>query len=218
MKGLPAAVLFVTLSIPSAVFASDFTVGVKASTLGFGVEGAYSLNGYFGARAGLNYFTYSYDGSTDDIDYDFDYESKSVSALLDLHPFKGSFRLTAGILFNGNELDAKATSSATYDIGDTTYIGSQVGQLTGNIEYSKVAPYVGLGWDTSFGKNSGWGFIFEVGALYQGAPDVSVTADGPIAGDAAFQANLELEKNDLEDELDNYKIFPVIAIGVSYRF
>jgi hypothetical protein len=218
MKAIPMAVLLVTLSVSSAAYAKDFSVNVKATTLGVGVEGEYSLNGYFGARVGVNYFTYSYDGTEDQIDYDFDLETKSVSALLDYHPFKGSFKLSAGVLYNGNELDGKATTAATYNIGNTTYLGSQVGLLTGSVEYNKFAPYAGIGWDTSFGKESGWGFIFEVGALFQGSPDVTLQADGPIASDPGFQTDLALEKSNFEDDLNNFEIYPVVAIGLSYRF
>lgn len=219
MKSVALIVLLVSLLVsPAVIEAKDFSVNLKAGTLGVGVEGEYSLNEYFGARLGANYFKYSYDSVKDDINYNFDLGLKTASALVDLHPFKGSFRFSAGAFYNLNKLDANATSSATYDIGDTTYTGAQVGTLKGNIEFKKFAPYLGFGWDTSFGKDSGWGFVFDAGALYQGSAKATLSADGPISTDATFKQNLAAEERELQNDLDDLKFYPLVALGVSYRF
>ncbi len=199
-------------------YAQSTSLGLKVGTLGIGLEAERSFSDSISGRIGVNYFTYSYSGTESDIDYDFDLTLKSLSALLDWHPFKGSFRISGGAIYNGNNLDAKGNPSATYAIGDSTYTSAQLGTLNGEIDFNDIAPYLGLGWDTSFGKDKGFGFLFELGAIYQGSPKVDLTADGPIASDSTFQSNLSKEENDLQNELDNYKFYPVIAIGVSYRF
>jgi len=203
---------------PCVVQAKDLSMNLKVSTLGVGIEGEYSLNDHFSVRLGGNYFKYSYSGTESEINYDFDLNLGTVSALVDLHPFKGSFRLSAGALYNDNNLDANATSSTTYDIGNATYMGSQIGTLKGTIDFNTIAPYAGLGWDTSFGKESGWGFVFDTGVVFQGSPDVRLSADGPISTDPTFQQNLAIEESNLQNDLDNFEIYPVVALGVSYRF
>lgn len=219
MKLVAAVVLLGALLVSPAILqAKEVSVSLKAGTSGIGVEGEYALNEYLGARLGANYFKYSYDGTEDDVNYNYDLGLKTFSALIDFHPFKGSFRLSAGAFYNGNKLDATATSSASYDIGNTTYTGAQLGTLRGAIDYNKFAPYAGLGWDTSFGKESGWGVVFEAGALFQGTPNVVLSADGPISTDATFQQELALEQKNLQDDLDSYKVYPVVTLGVSYRF
>lgn len=219
---MKVAALFVLLGsllvTPAIIQAKEISVNLKAGTSGIGVEGEYSLNEYLGVRLGTNYFEYSYDGTNDDVKYNFDLGLKTVSALVDLHPFKGSFRLSAGAFYNWNKLDATATSSATYDIGNSTYTGAELGTLKGNIDFNKIAPYFGLGWDTSFGKESGWGVVIDAGALFQGTPKASLSADGPISTDPTFQQNLALEEKNLQDDLDSYKVYPIISLGVSYRF
>lgn len=219
MKVVALVVLLGSLSVTPAILqAKEISVNLKAGTSGIGVEGEYSLNEYLGARLGANYFKYSYDGTKDDVKYNFDLGLKTVSALVDLHPFKGSFRLSAGAFYNWNQLDATAESSATYDIGNNTYTGAQLGTLKGTIDFNKIAPYFGLGWDTSFGKESGWGVVLDAGALFQGNPKVALSADGPISTDPTFQQNLALEEKNLQDDLDSYKVYPIISLGVSYRF
>ncbi len=199
-------------------YAQSNSLGVKVSTLGLGLEAEKSFSDLIGGRLGVNYFTYDYNGTEDDIDYDFELNLKSLSVLLDWHPFQGSFRISGGAVFNGNTIDANAKSAETFDIGNSTYTGAQVGTLTGKIDFENIAPYLGLGWDTSFGKDKSFGFLFELGVLYQGSPKVALSADGPIASDATFQNELAAEEKDLQSDLDVFKVYPVVAIGLSYRF
>ena len=208
------------LSGTPSVDAEGLSLGLKATTLGAEVDGEYAFNPSFGARVGVRYFTYDYNDDVSDIEYDVDLELLSVSALLDWHPFQGSFRISAGVMYNGNEADAtgKPNANGTYQIGDTTYPAAAVGTLDGNIDFNKFAPYVGLGWDTSFGKKKAFGFLFEIGAMFQGSPNVDLTASGPIASDPTFQQNLNQEKQNIEDDIDSFTIYPMIAIGFCYRF
>ena len=199
-------------------YAQSNSLGVKVSTLGLGLEAEKSFSDSIGGRLGVNYFTYDYSGTEDDIEYDFELNLKSLSALLDWHPFQGSFRISGGAVLNGNTIDANAKSAETFDIGNSTYTGAQVGTLTGKIDFENIAPYLGLGCDTSFGKDKSFGFLFELGVIYQGSPKVDLSADGPIASNATFQNELATEEKDLQSDLDVFKIYPVVAIGLSYRF
>jgi len=216
-KTIIAITVLLSVLTPT-VYAQNFSIVVKGSTLGAGVEAETAFSRAIGGRVGVNYFTYGYSGTEDDIDYDFDLGLMSVTALLDWHPFKGSFRISGGVIYNGNNLDAKAKTSATYDIGDTTYTGAELGTLKGKIDFNTIAPYLGIGWDTSFGKKNAFGFIFEAGAIYQGSPQVDLSADGPIASDPTFQEDLSKEEDNLQDDLEKFTVYPVVAIGVSYRF
>jgi len=217
-KKVTVAIAIFLFAFSTTVYAQSNSLGVKASTLGLGLEVERSFSDLISGRIGVNYFTYDYSGTEDDIEYDFDLNLMSLSALLDWHPFKGSFRISVGAIYNGNELDAKAKTSGTYDIGDSTYTGAQLGTLKGKIDFDDIAPYLGLGWDTSFGKNKAFGFLFELGVIYQGSPKVDLSADGPIASDQTFQNELAKEENNLQSDLDDFKVYPVIAIGLSYRF
>jgi len=199
-------------------FAAGTGIAVRVNTLGADIDVDHAYSDSIAARVGLNYFTYSYDAKKSNIDYDLDLKLKSLALLLDWHPGQGSFRISGGVLWNGNKVDADAKSSTSYKVGDNTYTSAELGKLTGDIEFNKVAPYLGLGWDTSFGKDGGWGFVFEIGAVYQGSANVDLSATGTLANDPTFKKDLAKEESDFEDDLSNYKIYPVVALGVSYRF
>lgn len=218
VKRMIVVVAVFLLAISTAAYARDTSVGIRASTLGIGVEAEKPLTDSIGIRGGVNYFTYTYSGAEADIEYDFDLDLKSVPILVDWHPFKGSFRLSGGALFNGNEINATAKPVADFDINGVTYTASDIGTLKGKIDFNAIAPYLGLGWDTSFGKERGFGFVFELGAVFQGTPEANLTVSGPIASDPTFQSDLAAEEADLQDALDDFKTYPVLAIGMSYRF
>ena len=46
----------------------------------------------------VNYFTWSYDGTESDIEYDLELELKSFGMFADFHPFKQAFRVKLRIL------------------------------------------------------------------------------------------------------------------------
>lgn len=121
-------------------------------------------------------------------------------------------------MYNDNHIDITAEPSATFDIGDTTYSASQVGTLEGEVEFNEIAPYIGIGWDTSFGKNNRFGLLVDLGVIYQGTPDVELKATGPFASNQAFKNDIQAEEDKLQDDLDQYEYYPVIGVGLSYRF
>lgn len=200
--------------------AGSNSIGLKAGTLGPGLEGEHAFTDTISGRIGANYYNYTYSGDESDVDYDIDLNLQSVSLLLDWHPFNGSFRFSGGAIFNNNslEMDAKPSNS-TYEIGDFEYSTADIRNVEGKIDFNNVAPYFGLGWDTSYGKSNRFGFLFELGVLFQGKPKVDLDADilNP-AIEAQLNADLQKEEDDLQDALDNFKYYPVLALGLSYRF
>jgi hypothetical protein len=194
----------------------SFTGGAKIGTLGIGIGGEYRLNESFGLGLGANYFKYDFDFTADDIDYDAELTLASATVLAHYYPGKGRFRLTGGLAFNGNEIDAKSKGTSTFEIGDTTYTAAQVGTIDGKIDFRTVAPYLGLGWGPSPEKR--WGFTFDVGILFQGSPEVELAASGPISNDPAFLADLAEEEEKVQEELDGFQYYPIVALGIYYRF
>jgi hypothetical protein len=215
------SVFFFTLVISSAGYGQGTSVGVKAGTLGAGLEIERALGDSFGARVGVNYFTYDYSGTEDDVSYNFDLNLQTVSLLLDWHPFKGTFRLSGGLMINGNDIDSTAdlVPTESYNIGDSTFTAADLGTLTGKFDFNNVAPYLGLGWNTSFGSDRRWAFLCDLGVLFQGSPNVDLTSTGGIqSNNPFFLSELAKEEQNLQDDLDEYKYYPVVAIGLSYVF
>lgn len=90
-----------------------FRLAPRISTLGAGLEVAKGFSSNFGVRAGFNYFTYSYDATESDVSYNLELELKSFAFFADWHPFEGAFRLSGGLLINGNGLSGQGRPHCT---------------------------------------------------------------------------------------------------------
>jgi hypothetical protein len=217
-KILIAAAIFI-LAFAATGYAASISTGLKVGTLGAGVEVGSKFNDSIGARVGFNHYSYDKMAQKEDIDYDLDIQLQTVSAIIDWHPFNGSFRFSLGAFYNNNEIEADAVPYSSYRIGDVTYSASEITSLKANVDFADdIAPYVGIGWDTSFTKEGGLGFLCELGVLYQGKPDVRLSATGPVAESAAFQEELSKERNQLQESMDNFEYYPVLALGITYRY
>ena len=192
---------------------ADVGVGVKGGMLGLGAELTVGMTDTLNGRLGYNTYTFNTSATESDIKYDIDMKWQTTALLLDWHPGGGGFRLTAGYMLNGNKLQMKAKESGSYKIGDTTYTADI--SLQSDVSFNN-APYIGLGWGNA-AKRKGFGFIFEAGAMYQGAPKVSIeaTCSGACAG---FDEDIAKEESNLEGDLDGFKWYPQVAFGVSYSF
>jgi hypothetical protein len=192
-----------------------FRVAPRISTLGAGLEVAKGLTPNFGLRAGFNYFSYGYDATESDVSYELDLELKSFGILADWHPFKGAFRLSGGLLINGNGLSGMAKPSASYEIDSATY---DLDSISLDISYNTIAPYFGLGWDSTFGDADNWGFAFDLGLIYSGSPEAALKVSGTDQAAAIASGDVQREQNELQNDLDSLEWWPVISAGLIYQF
>lgn len=210
---VPAAVI--ALASISTEAAADFTLGGRVGLSGAGVEASAKFSNHIGVRAHLTGLSYSLDLEYDDVEYEVDTKLSIGSLLLDVHPAGGLFRLTlGGAAYNGQfGISAMPSSGYLYRIGNGTYTSTQIGILSGEIEYEKVVPYLGVGWDFGARKKSGFGFSLDLGVFFRGKPDdVSLSA----SGGGVSASDLALESDNIEDDTEGYH--PSIAVGLYYRF
>lgn len=195
----------------------------KAGTLGLGADLGYDYSPSIKFRGNVNGFAMDYEHDMDDVEYDVDATLFTVGALIDWHPFQNGFRVSAGAFYNANEIDGQATlkEDKTVEIGDKEYDANDLGKLETKLDVNPVNPYLGLGWGTSPGENRNWFFSFDVGVLYQGEPDVDLKGkDIKLQGQAKkrLQTEISQEESDIQDEVESYRFYPVIALGITYRF
>ena len=207
--------VILALSGPAAAD-GNFGVGVKAGTLGIGVEGRWSPLPWFDIRAGVNQLDYDDDGSQAGVPYDATLALDTTFATANFRFPLSPFRLTAGAYSNGNEFRLVSQDSASYDIGGSTYSGAEVGSLRGVTSFPSTAPYVGFGYD--FEVFDTFGLNLDFGVLWQGDPEVSLEANGLLANDPAFRAALEDERRELLDEMEDFKAWPVLSLGFVFNF
>lgn len=197
--------------------ADGVAVGVKAGTLGAGVELTTNLIPMLlNARIQANGFRYNTTVNDTTVNYDAKLKLFSVGALADFYPFAGKFRVTAGAYYNGNKLSITGVpNAASYVINGTTYTAAQAGTVTGTMDFNKLAPYAGIGWGDAVSSGSPIGFNIDLGVLYQGKPKTTLSATGAAAG---LSADIAAEKAKLDNNVTKYKFYPVASVGVSYHF
>lgn len=212
---LTLGLLLVIFTVTTKVSAQDYGVALKVSTLGFGIEGMRSFGPDFNVRAGAAFFSISQDGGggTEDYVYTADANLTSVSLLADYFPFGQTFRLTGGMMLNLNKFAISLVPTDSYTIGGDVYTPELLGTLNADINFSKIAPYIGIGFGNPMGGDSGLKFTFDIGTFYQGAPGVDLSAEGLISPSASPEQAAVLENN-----LDWFKWYPVLSLGLSYKF
>ena len=179
------------------------------------------------ARFGINYLSgYKFNKNTAQISYDFKASLRTIDALLDWHLTRSAFRITGGLVYNDSVVNGIGVPSrvATFSFDNGRFSTAQIGKLFGHIDFNSIAPYLGIGWSLP-DSGRGWGFSSDLGVMYQGTPNSTLTFGGcslPGAGCAlvakALTPLLAAETKRLDDELRPYRFLPVLRIGVSYRF
>jgi len=218
---IKAVLLLSVLSISSAASANDnFWVGVKAGTLGYGGEVAWRPIRWLDVRAGINFLDYDDSGSQAGINYDATLALNTYYLTGNLRFPLSPFRVTVGAFANNNEFQMTSQNAGSFLIGDnpTPYSAADVGTIRSVASFDSVAPYLGAGFDFSFLDRLGLSLDF--GVLWQGDPTVTITADGLLgtANDAAFLADIEEERQQLVDEVSDFRAYPVVSIGFNINF
>lgn len=224
-----AALLFAGLAGLAAPVQAEVALGAKVGTLGAGAELTAGLSRRVNFRLGANAFSYTDEGrEVSDIEYDAEANLRNATALLDFHPGGRAFRLTGGLVWNGNNLEGRSLppASGVYDIGGVPVPVTMVGTLNAEVEFDPVVPYAGIGWGNAVGDGKRVGFFFDLGAFFQGEADATLT---PVIPEGSLilttpgarellQVLIEREEREFEEDAADYDIYPVVSFGVSYRF
>lgn len=202
---------------PTTILAQgpSFGVAPHVGTLGLGVDVGIAVLDGVTLRAGGGVFPSDIDLTISDIKFTVDLPSPQFVGFVDLF-LAGQFRVSGGVMFSSADLEVTGVFTGTVDIGNTTYAGADVGSLTGTIANNDIAPYLGIGWGNIAGGRIG--FMLDLGVAFQGQPVVTFTADGPISQTPGFQADLNQEVAAAEDDLNLFKYYPVVSIGLSFGF
>jgi hypothetical protein len=212
--------LLIIASLGSAVRADSGApaLGGRVGSLGFGgglmMDFLPEIDGHFGAA----YFPPAVRGEIGGVNYDFDLRVLTFPLTMDWYPFHNGFHLSGGLIFNQSRMDLNTGSSASLTLGGTTYAAAESGTVRGRTTFRRLAPYVGIGWSNAFGQEGRWGIVTNLGMAFLGRPHVSLRATGPLASDPAFQSNLAQAEQDMEDDLNVVRFYPIFSISLLYRF
>ncbi len=212
----------VVAASPTAVWAEDIALSLNAGTTGLGAGLIYNLSDQLNVRGSYNWFEYNREEQVDELEYDLDLQLSTTELLLDWHPFSGGFRVTGGVVHNGTDLtgEARPTSTDTVEIGGRVFNAQEVGSVDADVDFNRIAPYLGIGYGKPFGQRLS--LSADLGVTYQGSPDATIRVRPGSGVDPVTQARLEQaavqEERDLEEELDRFKYYPVARVGLTYMF
>lgn len=207
--------MLLVVAIASAPALADegyMGLGSTGLTLGF----ARGLGPGAVGRLEVNGLDYSRSYSSDGIDYDARLRHGSAAAFYDWFPTREGFRLTAGLFAGDTRLTGSSNGAAgtNYTINGVSY--SAAGEsLSLRIKWPTVLPYLGVGWGHGQAA-AGLGFYADAGVAY-GKPSVSLSATPGLTAQAT-QANIDAERQRIENDVDKYRYLPVLRVGLSYTF
>lgn len=146
-----------------------------------------------------------------------DIEFKNLGTFIDVRPFRNSFVISGG-LYTGDKTRADLASAHTGTASNRQASG-QTGTLHLAAKGDAVAPFIGFGFDSTYKADRRFGMKLMAGAMFSGTPDVTLTMPGgPLSGDAIILEQLERERQRLEETIDTDDIYPVIQVGLTYKF
>lgn len=197
---------------------TGFFIGGHASTGGWGFNARYAFNHWFSLKTGyetLN-FSYGFDFDENDIEYDADLDFKAggILALAEFSYAKNLY-ISAGVLFNQFKPEVRGYAVSDLEYGDIIIPAEDIGDFIITAKPGLVvSPYAGAGYQAFWGKNDGVVFNFEIGAYYQGPPEIEIEASGLLAPTADEIFN---QAEYLEYQFDAYKIYPVVKFNLAFK-
>ena len=210
---------FVTALILVANPAFAVSITPEVSTLGYGLSAGFGVTPLFGIRVAAHTGSYSRDLHKESIAYNGKLKFENYGGLVDLYPFASGFRLSAGVFGNNNKIDLASKPNQIVTVNGVQYPSALIGSVTGDVKFNRTSPYGGIGWGTK-PSGRGFGLTFDLGVLFQGSPKLSVQPHPtvPALVPASFYTNLETERAKTENDIKNYKYYPVVGIGFSFGF
>jgi hypothetical protein len=217
MKCLVVALLagLTTLYGPLAV--ADEVYG-QIGTEGGGIGYGHAFGSLANVRAEFNGVSFSHSFNSGGLHYDGTATLAHAGLYGDFFPAPSvvPFRFTAGVLIGGDNVDADATSmSGTYTINGVAYptLGESI---HARAKYPVVRPYLGIGFGHSPLATKGFSMFVDAGVAY-GKPKVDFDVPADIVAEAG-QANVNAEEQSLQNTADRLRFYPIVKVGVTYRF
>ena len=206
------ALLLVGSHVPALLQAQLVGVSAEFGTLGLGARAAFTLGSQFRLRVGGAFQPFRIGVNASDIVYDVTLATPSATGTLDWHPGGTRFRFSGGVVYFAEDLELEATPKEDVSIGNQEYSPEEIGELIGNLGTEEVAPYFGIGWGDS--TREGVSFQIDFGVAFHGTPDVTLRATGPAGSQPGFQDDLNEEIVDINDEIERFRAYPVLSVGV----
>ena len=205
------AAALLALVIPAAGSA-QFSVGLRAGTLGLGGEASIGLGDRLAVRGGIGALPFEYTSDFSGVEYTVKAPSTVWNAGVDFYPFSNGLRLSAGIL-NRPEFDLSASGQEAVNIGGREYDGDI--NIEGAVLNDRdMAPYATIGFGRATGP--GMGLYADLGVALLGETTVTLVGTCTSNGQPCpeFQTRLQTEADQAEEDVGGIlEYHPIINIG-----
>lgn len=217
---------------------------VNVGTQGVGFNLGYEFNRYLKLRFRAAWLSYTYNTDWEDADVEAKLNGNNSGILLDVHPFAGKFRVSAGVNFNPLSVEADATmendaiqehAGKIYTWGGYDYrVSDQNGEdasVHAQYKWRTAQPYLGIGWSSDGDGDRSLYFSFDLGVNFMGSGNFSISHSGatieqrPVGSekwdkvdDALLRDSVKEEGKDFFKIADKIYVYPVLQIGMGYRF
>ncbi len=192
-------------------------IGIKASTDGFGFEVVKGFGERLNIRLGYSTMNIPISQPIPMEEFSANVEANlkfgGANLYLDFYPVKNALHLTAGVMQNAMRHTLTIIPTSEYLYGDivvpATELGTVVAEVTPEIKYS---PYLALGFGNTLSRAHRVSFNFEMGAMYHGTPQLSLTGTNMLNPMAS-----ENNQNVLMNAIAQYKWFPMVSMQLTFR-
>jgi hypothetical protein len=223
-----AALMLLVAAAPAAhaqlgglVSMPHVAVGVVGSTLGLGGDVALGFGRFIVVRGAQHAGSVGASQTISAQPYDLFAKADNRSFMLDVHPFGGGIYVSAGKVINKSTIALTGTpTGGSYTIDGQSYAADSVGSIVGALELPESSMFYGLGWDHTFGNAWPASLTSRVGVIRQDKVKLSLSATGPYAQNASFQAALEAERLKQEQSASEQKFvknMPVVELTLRLR-
>ncbi len=235
-QAIPAATGAAQTGSDTAEDSGMVGAAVKVSTLGGGAEVAVRVTHRTNVRAGFNVITYSRAFHKDGITYNGQLDFKTFEAHYDIFPWAKSFHISGGILaYSVDPITATALvpGNQSFTLGGVNFVSDPADPVTGNgkIVFNRAAPTLTFGFGNLVPRSAGkhLSIPVEFGVAFQGSPKATLGLTGSVcdstgvncrtvASDPTVQSQILSEQNKLNSSMSFFKVYPILSIGVGYKF
>lgn len=198
---------------------SKVTLSATIATQGVGLDVKFAPIPQFAVRVGASILPIKgggvYKVRSEPTDVDFDAKFANAHLMFDWHPFLKETGLSRKVVVTAGagyfweaKGDVVVSYRGTYKYGDILIPSSDLGQLYGSVEWKKVAPYLGFGFENVFPSNK-FNVGFAVGTYYMGKPDATLTGTNYLSQNSSNQQ--QLQKN-----MSYYRFMPVLQVNLNF--
>jgi hypothetical protein len=205
----------------TAAAQSRWSLGAQVGSSGIGAEAGYMASPHFAIRGEFDNLEYEGEVKGQVLTYKGHFRLNTGALFVDWHPWANGWLVSGGAFFGSREAGGDPELQAVNTIGGQTFTLDQARGITSKIKLDDFAPTLAVGWNNTF-YNNHWGFKALAGVVFSNQPTVTLSRAGttPLPPDvqARLDAALRVEEQKIAGDTDILKTYPLIQLGVAYRF